>query len=173
VLVVKLVGDSKASDIKQLMLQRDPHNGKTWFPSRSVMPNEEHVDAAVRELFAETGLTLTVDDITVLSPKPVRVPLLAAKYHLVYVFSAYVPAPCVNANQRTHAKVEQAVNAQSTIHHVGTYVVPAMVDIDGLSLMPSKTGLVNENQIIKYELLHIGYVAHWQSFRVAMVSRQI
>jgi ADP-ribose pyrophosphatase YjhB (NUDIX family) len=30
----------------------------------SILPNEEHVDAAVRDLFDETSLTVTVDDLT-------------------------------------------------------------------------------------------------------------
>jgi 8-oxo-dGTP pyrophosphatase MutT (NUDIX family) len=49
VVVVLHVGGSKASDIK-LVLQRKPRIGKTWFPTGSIMPSEEHVDAAVREL---------------------------------------------------------------------------------------------------------------------------
>jgi hypothetical protein len=52
----------------------------------------------------------------------------------------------VVANLRTPAKVEQAVTPQSTIHYNGSYVVPASVDIDGLSLTPSKIGLVGKDQ---------------------------
>jgi 8-oxo-dGTP pyrophosphatase MutT (NUDIX family) len=52
------VGGTKLSDIK-LVLQREPRYGKTWFPTGSVSPNEEHVDAAVRELHEEIGLILT------------------------------------------------------------------------------------------------------------------
>jgi predicted NUDIX family NTP pyrophosphohydrolase len=45
-----------------------------------VLRNEELVTAAVRELLEETGLTLIAGDFTLLSGKPVRVPLHAAKY---------------------------------------------------------------------------------------------
>ena len=60
------VGGTKPSDLK-LVLQREPRSGKTWFTAGSVLPNEEHVDAAVRELHEETGLDLTPDDLTLLS----------------------------------------------------------------------------------------------------------
>jgi hypothetical protein len=47
---------------------------------------------------AESGFTLTYDDLTLLSNNPVRVPLLEGKRHHVYVFSASVPVPFVTAN---------------------------------------------------------------------------
>jgi 8-oxo-dGTP pyrophosphatase MutT (NUDIX family) len=51
------------------------------FRAGSILPNEEHVDAAVRELFEETGLiTLIVDDFTLLDNNIVRVPLLVGKH---------------------------------------------------------------------------------------------
>jgi hypothetical protein len=50
---------------------------QTWFPAGSILPNEALFDAAVRELFENTGLTLTVDDLTLLSGNHVRVPLPA------------------------------------------------------------------------------------------------
>jgi hypothetical protein len=107
---------------------------------------------------------LTAEDFTLLSGKPVRVvPLHAAKYQLVYAFSAFVPVPYVTASLRTHAKVEQAVTAQSAIHHDGSYVVPATVDIDNLSLTPSKIELGKETEST-YKRLHFGYVAQCQSF---------
>jgi 8-oxo-dGTP pyrophosphatase MutT (NUDIX family) len=74
VVVVIHVGGTKLSDVK-LVLQREPRTGKTWFPAGSVLPNEEHVDAAIRELHEETGLTLTPDDLTLLSDTHVRVAL--------------------------------------------------------------------------------------------------
>jgi hypothetical protein len=117
-------------------------------------------------------VTLSVDDLTLLSGKPVRVPIIAAKYHLVYVFSASVLVPYVIAYLRTSAKVKQTVTAQSTINLDGNYVVPATVGIDGLSLTPSKIGLVKETKS-KYALLHFGYVVHWQSFRAHVVSREL
>jgi 8-oxo-dGTP pyrophosphatase MutT (NUDIX family) len=74
VVVVLHVGGSKAADIK-LVLQREPRNGETWFHVGSILPNEEHVDVAVRKLREETGLILTRDDLTMLSDAPVRVAL--------------------------------------------------------------------------------------------------
>jgi hypothetical protein len=49
----------------------------------------------------------------------------------VYVYAASVYVPYVTANMRTPA---QAVASPSTIHLDGTYVVPATLDIDGLTL---------------------------------------
>jgi 8-oxo-dGTP pyrophosphatase MutT (NUDIX family) len=66
VVVVPLVGGSKASNIK-LVLQREPRSRKIRFPASSILPNEEPVDTTVRELFEEAGLTLTVDDLTLLN----------------------------------------------------------------------------------------------------------
>jgi hypothetical protein len=54
------------------------------------LPNAEHVDADVRDLFEEIGLTLTVDDIMLLSGNHVPVPLNDGHFQLVYVFSAFV-----------------------------------------------------------------------------------
>jgi 8-oxo-dGTP pyrophosphatase MutT (NUDIX family) len=85
VLVVLTVGGSKASSIK-LALHREPHTSTDLFPAGSILPNEELVDGAVRELLEEDGLTLTHDDLTLLRINPVRVSLLEGKYELVYVF---------------------------------------------------------------------------------------
>ena len=101
------------------MLQREPRIGKTWFPDGSVAANEEPFDAAVRELHEETGLTLTPDDLTLLSDAPYRVALPDGQ-QLVYVYSASVPVPYVTTHLRTHAQLEEAVTAQSTINPDGT-----------------------------------------------------
>jgi 8-oxo-dGTP pyrophosphatase MutT (NUDIX family) len=74
--VVLPIKGSKATDIK-LVLQIESRNGKTWFPAGSILPNEAHVVAAVRESFEETSLILIVNDLTMLSGKHVRVPLPA------------------------------------------------------------------------------------------------
>jgi 8-oxo-dGTP pyrophosphatase MutT (NUDIX family) len=95
VVLVIHVGGTKLSDVK-LVLQREPSTGKTWFPAGLVLPNEERVDAAVRELHEETGLTLTPDDLTLLSDAPVRVALPQGR-HLVYVYSASVPVLLLQA----------------------------------------------------------------------------
>jgi 8-oxo-dGTP pyrophosphatase MutT (NUDIX family) len=73
VLIVVTIGGSKASYIK--LVPREPRTGKTWFPAGSVLPYEEHVDAAVHELHEETCLILTSDDLTMLINNPVRVSL--------------------------------------------------------------------------------------------------
>jgi hypothetical protein len=48
----------------------------------------------------------------------------------------------VRANVRSLAKVEQVDTAPPTISLDGTNVVPELIDIDGLSLTPTKTGLL-------------------------------
>jgi hypothetical protein len=68
----------------------------------------------------------------------------------------------VTTNLRTPAKVEQAVATYSAIHHDDTYVVPATIDIDGLSLTPSKIGQLKETQR-KLEQLHFDYVAQLEA----------
>jgi ADP-ribose pyrophosphatase YjhB (NUDIX family) len=135
VVVVLHVGGTKLSNIK-LVLQREPRTGKTWFPAGSFTANEEHVDAAVRELRDETGLILTADDLMLLSDAHVRVALPAGQ-HLVYVYSAFVPVPYVTSHLRTLAQLEQVVTAQSTINPDGSYVVPETLDIGGLNLTPA------------------------------------
>jgi 8-oxo-dGTP pyrophosphatase MutT (NUDIX family) len=110
VVVVLYVGGSRAFYIK-LILQCEPRTDKTWFPAGSSLPNEEHVDAAVRELLYETGLTLTPGNFTMLSDNPARVSLLEGKHQLVCVFSAYVLVPYLKANLRTIAKVVEDVTA--------------------------------------------------------------
>jgi hypothetical protein len=83
---------------------------------------------------------------------------------VVYVFSASVPVPNVTGDSRTFARVEQATDAHSTINPHGTYVVPESIDIDGPSLTPTKIELI-PSSIRKFELLHFGYVAQWETFR--------
>jgi hypothetical protein len=125
------------------------------------------------ELSEETGLTLTVDDLTLLSSNHVRaVPLRAGKHEVVYDFAASVPVRYVNTNLRTPTKVEQAANAHSTIHYDGTYVVPSTIDIDGLTLTPSKTWILKETQP-KFKTVHFSYVAQWEAFRGAVISKHV
>jgi 8-oxo-dGTP pyrophosphatase MutT (NUDIX family) len=135
VVVVLHVGGSKLADVK-LVLQREPRSGKTLFPAGSISPDEELIDDAVRELYGETGITLTLDDLTLLSDAPVRVALPVGQ-QLVYAYSASFPVPYVTTHLRTHAQLEQVVTARSTIDVDGSYVVPETIVIGGLSLTPS------------------------------------
>jgi 8-oxo-dGTP pyrophosphatase MutT (NUDIX family) len=168
VVVVLHVGGTKLFDIK-LVLQRESRTGKTWFPAGSVTTNEEHVDAAVRELHEKTGLILTPDDLTLLSDAHVRVALLVGQ-QLVYIYSAYVHVPYVTTHLRT-IQLEQVVTAQSTINPDGSYVVPETIDIGGLDLTPAKTGLLHAMKH-KSELLHFGYVTQRETFRRAVYTSQ-
>jgi 8-oxo-dGTP pyrophosphatase MutT (NUDIX family) len=170
VVVVLHVGGTKLSNVKLVLLQREPRTGKTWFPAGSVAANEEPVDAAVRELREETSLTLTPDDLTLLSDASVQVALPDGQ-QLVYIYSAYVPVPYVKSHLRTPAQLEQAVTAQSTINPEGTYVVPETLDIGGLNLTPAKTGFFPAVKH-KSELLHFGYVTQWETFRRAVYTSQ-
>jgi hypothetical protein len=95
-------------------------------------------------MFEETGLTLIVGDFTLLSGKPVRALLPAVEYQLVYMFLASVLVPNVNTNMRTYAKVEHAVTAPSTVYPDGTFVLPATIDKDDMSLTSSKNGLARK-----------------------------
>jgi 8-oxo-dGTP pyrophosphatase MutT (NUDIX family) len=115
VVVVLHVGGSKASDI-ELVLQREPRLGKTWFPTSSVVPNGEHVDVGVRELHEETGLILPPNDLTMLSNAPVPVAIHEGQQQLVYILSASVPVPYVTTHLRTFAWLVQDVIAKSTIN---------------------------------------------------------
>jgi ADP-ribose pyrophosphatase YjhB (NUDIX family) len=153
VVVVLHVGGTKLSDIK-LVFQREPRYGKTWFPTGAVTANEEHVDAAVRELHDDTGLILTPDNLMLLSDAPVRVALHVGQ-QLVYVYTACVPVPYVTTHLRTHAQLEHDVTSHSTINPDGSYVVPETIDIGGLTLTPAKTGLLLAMKH-KSELLHFG-----------------
>jgi 8-oxo-dGTP pyrophosphatase MutT (NUDIX family) len=140
VVVALHVGGTKLSNVK-LVLQREPRSGKTWFPAGTVSANEEHVDAAVRELHEETGVILTLYDLTLLSDAPFRVALLV-RQQLVYVYSAFVLVSYVTTHLRTPAHLEYVVIAQSTINTDGSYVVPETIDVGGLNLTPAKTGLL-------------------------------
>jgi ADP-ribose pyrophosphatase YjhB (NUDIX family) len=109
--------------------------------------NVEPTDAAARELFEETGLTMTFDDLILLSGASIRLPLPDGKHQLVYAYSASVHVPHVKAYFRTPTKVEQAAIAESTGDHDGSYVIPTTIDIDGgLSLTSFVTCLVKESQ---------------------------
>jgi ADP-ribose pyrophosphatase YjhB (NUDIX family) len=152
------------------VLQREPRTGKTWFPAGSVTANEEPADAVVRELREETCLTLTPDDLTLLSDAHVRVALPDGQ-QLVYIYSAYVPVPFVTNHLRTPAQLEEAVTTQSTINPDGSYVVPETLDIGGLNLTPAKTGLLLAVKH-KSELLHFGYVTQCRTFRRAVYTSQ-
>jgi ADP-ribose pyrophosphatase YjhB (NUDIX family) len=169
VVVVLHVGGTKLSDIK-LVLQREPQSGKTWFPCGSVAANEEHVDVVVRELHEETCLILTPDDLTLLNDAPIRV-VFHVGQHLVYVYLASVPVPCVATHMRTSAQLEQVVTAQSTINPDGSYAVPETIDVGGLNLTPAKTELLPAMKH-KSELLHFGYVTQWETFRRAVYTSQ-
>jgi ADP-ribose pyrophosphatase YjhB (NUDIX family) len=136
------------------------------------LPIEEHVDAIVRELHEKIGLILTLDDLTLLSDSPVRITLPEGQRHFVYVFSACVPVPCVTAHLRTSFQLEQVVTAHSTINPDGSYVVPATIDIDGLSLTPAKHRLLPTLKC-KYELLHFGYVTQCETFCRAVYTHQV
>jgi ADP-ribose pyrophosphatase YjhB (NUDIX family) len=135
-----------------------------------VTANEEHVDAAVRELFEETGLILTPDDLTLLSGTSLRVALPVGQ-QLVYVYSASAHVPYVTTHLRTPIQLEHVVTAQSTINPDGSYVVPETIDIGGLNLTPAKTGLLHAMKH-KSELLHFGYVTQWETFRLALHTSQ-
>jgi hypothetical protein len=56
--------------------------------------------------------------------------------------------------------VDQAIVSQSNIQHDDSYVIPATIALNGLTMTPVVTGAVKATQM-KYELLHHGSVAQW------------
>jgi hypothetical protein len=74
--------------------------------------------------------------------------------------------------RRTSTKLVQALTTESTINHDGTYVVPATIAIDGLSLTPTKVGRLHF-VIRKFELPYFGSVAQWETFRRALTTNQL
>jgi 8-oxo-dGTP pyrophosphatase MutT (NUDIX family) len=163
VVAVLLVSVSKVSDIK-FVLQTEPRFGKTWLPAGSILPNEEHVDVVVRELHEETGLIVTHVEFRSGSR---RITLWATSpcLRLFGVFSRSV-------HLRTPAHLEHIVTTQSTINPDGSYVVPATIDMHGLSLTPFKQGLFPSMKR-KYELLHFGCVTQWETFRRDAYTHQV
>jgi hypothetical protein len=101
--VVLPVGDSKASDFK-LVLQREPRTCRTWYLAGLILPNEEPIDAAIRESFKESGLAMTAADLTL--PIMFECRYLLGSIGLSMCVSAFVHVPYVIANLRTPAKVE-------------------------------------------------------------------
>jgi 8-oxo-dGTP pyrophosphatase MutT (NUDIX family) len=108
------VGGTKPSDLK-LVLQREPRSGKTWFPAGSILPNEEPVDVAVRELHEETGLVLTPDDLTLLSGDHVLVTLPQGR-QLVYVYSASIRLTVSHARPVYDGRLWSCLAADSRTH---------------------------------------------------------
>jgi hypothetical protein len=76
----------------------------------------------------------------------------------------------VTTHLRTPAKLEKAVTAKSIISQNAFYVVPQTIDIDGLSLTPTKHGLL---PAVKRKVLHFGYVTQWENFRRAVYTQQV
>jgi ADP-ribose pyrophosphatase YjhB (NUDIX family) len=79
------------------------------------LPNEEDISACVRELCEETGLTLIVNDLTMLSGRDVREQLPDCKTLHIYVYAVFVHVPYVIANLRTQIKVERCEHSQSIV----------------------------------------------------------
>jgi 8-oxo-dGTP pyrophosphatase MutT (NUDIX family) len=86
-----------------------------WFIFGTALPNEEHVDAAARELFEKISFTLTVDDLSMFNGADVRVPLHDGNYQLVYVFAPSVHVPYVTTSLCTPTQVDHVVISQSTL----------------------------------------------------------
>jgi hypothetical protein len=55
-------------------------------------------------MFEDTGLAMTVDDLSMLSGKVVTVPLPNNETQLTYVYVAYAHVPYVTANPRTRLR---------------------------------------------------------------------
>jgi 8-oxo-dGTP pyrophosphatase MutT (NUDIX family) len=69
-------------NLGQSIVTRILVRGKSWFHAGIILPNEKHGNAIVRELFEETGLTLTVDDLIPLSGAHVRVLYRATNFRM-------------------------------------------------------------------------------------------
>jgi hypothetical protein len=139
VVVVQRVGGSTASCIK-LVLQREPRTCKTWFTVCSICLakslSTRPFTNCLRKIASPCPSTILRCGVAIMFECP---SLHARKSHLIYVFLAFVHVPYVISNLRTPAKVEHAVTD-------GSFVVSTTIDIDGLSLTPSKIGLAKEAQ---------------------------
>jgi hypothetical protein len=132
VVVALHVGGAKASDMKSGVTTRTSFrylmvSCRYRFAQRKTCRRGR----SHRELLEEIGLTLTVENLTLLTDVAFRVPLPDVKLQHVYVYSTSVHIPYLNANRRTLAKVKHVVIAQSTVHRDDSYVVLTTIDIDG------------------------------------------
>jgi 8-oxo-dGTP pyrophosphatase MutT (NUDIX family) len=140
VVLVAHVGDPIASDITNVLWCEHRFN-KALYPSGNVLPNEELVDAAVREMFEETGMTPIVVDLSMLSGKVVRVLLPDSKTQHFYVYYASIHVPYGNNSLRTSAKVVRVVHSQSIVQRDDSDIVQASNALDGLTTTPFVDGV--------------------------------
>jgi 8-oxo-dGTP pyrophosphatase MutT (NUDIX family) len=68
---VILVRDSDAPDPGRILLLRQPKGDGWSLPAGLLNRNEKPIEAAVRELFEETGIRATTDDVTPATPNAV------------------------------------------------------------------------------------------------------
>jgi hypothetical protein len=101
-----------------------------------------------------------------------RTPLLNSKTQHVYVYAAFVPKPDVNGHMCSPFKFRQAVISHLTAQQDSSYVVPALITMDDLTMTPSATGNVSAAKA-KHELPHVDFTTQWQAFITAVMSSQI
>jgi hypothetical protein len=110
VVVVLHVGNLNASDMKFASQREPPVNRYSLIHFLSVnsclmrsMSTLPFVNCS------KTCLTITVDDITILSGRAIPVALPDSETQHLYVYIVYLPAPCVTTKLRKSTKIEQAV----------------------------------------------------------------
>jgi hypothetical protein len=87
--------------------------GKNWFLALFVLPTEEHVDVAVRELVDVAGLPVS-SDLTMRRIEYVRVQLPDNKVQLVNVYVACIPPPNETKHMYPTSKGESTWPSKST-----------------------------------------------------------
>jgi hypothetical protein len=132
VVVVLLTRSPNTTDI-QLVLQREHRTGEARYLDGNVLLNDELADVAARELFEETGMTLTVDGLTLLHGEEIHVPLPDSKAQHLYVYDASVHVPYVASHLCISTKVKEVALPKSTVRLDGSYVVATLIAIDGVN----------------------------------------
>lgn len=91
---------------KLLLLQRAANKleaGKWGVPAGKLEKNELPIDAAVRELFEETGISIGSSQIYSLASLYIRKPEMSYIYHLFKVRIDHLPIVCLSSEHQSYA----------------------------------------------------------------------
>ncbi|MBX9744984.1 MAG: NUDIX hydrolase [Chlamydiales bacterium] len=102
-------------DNRILLLQRAANKleaGKWGVPAGKLEKDEAPLDAAVRELFEETGISIALSQIRSLGPLYIRKPEMSYIYHLFKVHIDHIPTVYLSSEHQnyTWASFEELTN---------------------------------------------------------------